>query len=196
MSCLVCSKLQEEIALSNREAEYIVLSKLIRNVIHFMSPMKEILFIFDINLMKPEIYYKCFKDNRSCIDTTQSFKMRTKAEEFFEEFLGQEASLWEHVHDSPDFNVDATILGGFVAEIVEFNDLLWGVVQLEEEVFVSFHWSVEVEVRDVNGHKFCAGRRYDAAEQDLDDDQFCRWGTNFFGVVNFISAYGESCLVG
>ena len=128
MSCLVCSKLQEEIALSNREAEYIVLSKLIRNVINFMSPMKEILFIFDINLMNPEIYYKCFKDNQSCIDTTQSFKMRTKAEEFFEEFLGQEASLWEHVHDSPDFNVDATILGGLVAEVVELNDLLWGVV--------------------------------------------------------------------
>ena len=47
------SKLQTEFFLSNTKAEYIVSSQAMCNIIPFMSLMKEILFIFDINLPKP-----------------------------------------------------------------------------------------------------------------------------------------------
>ena len=49
------------------------------------------------------------------------------AEAFFEELLGQEASLWEALHVFPDFDVDVTILGVFVTEVVELNYFLWDV---------------------------------------------------------------------
>ena len=77
---LSCSKLQMEISLIKTLAEYIALSQAMRNVIIFIALMKEVSFIFDIHLPKPEVFCKVFKDNRSCIDGAESnkFSLRTK----------------------------------------------------------------------------------------------------------------------
>ena len=57
-SVLWCSKLQAEIALITTEAEYIVLSQVMRDVILFMVMVKEVSFIFDIHIPKPEVFVK------------------------------------------------------------------------------------------------------------------------------------------
>lgn len=72
---LWCSKFQLEIALSITEAEYIVLSQSMREVIHFMSSLKVVNIIFSLNLEEPK-----FEGNNSCIAiaTTDKFSPRTK----------------------------------------------------------------------------------------------------------------------
>ena len=60
---LLCSKLQTEISLSTTEAEYIVLSQAMHDVLLFMPLLKEISPIFDIHLLKPEVHYRVFEDN-------------------------------------------------------------------------------------------------------------------------------------
>ena len=67
---LWCSKYQTEIALSTTEAEYIELSQAMREVRLFMALTKELYLIFDINIPKPEVFYKVFEDNKSCIAVT------------------------------------------------------------------------------------------------------------------------------
>ena len=55
---LRCSKLQTEIAFSTTELEYILLIQVIRNIIFFMALMKEISFIFDVNIINLEVFCK------------------------------------------------------------------------------------------------------------------------------------------
>ena len=45
-----------------------------------MALMKEVSFIFDLHLPKPEVFCKVFEDNKSCIDVAKSNKLspRTK----------------------------------------------------------------------------------------------------------------------
>ena len=69
---LWCSKLQAEIYLSTTEAEYIALGQAMPDVITFMDLMKEVSFIFDIHLPKPEVFCKLFEDNQSCIFVAES----------------------------------------------------------------------------------------------------------------------------
>ena len=59
------SKLQTQFALSTTEAEYIALSQAIRKVINFMALMKEVSFIFDIQIPKPEVFCRSFEENKS-----------------------------------------------------------------------------------------------------------------------------------
>ena len=43
-----------------------------REVIPFMTFMKELSFIFDIHLPNPEVFCKLFEDNQSCISMAES----------------------------------------------------------------------------------------------------------------------------
>ena len=68
---LWCSKSQMEITLITTESEYIVLSHDMRNMIPFMEMMKEVTFIFYIHLPSPEVFWKLFEDNQSCISVAE-----------------------------------------------------------------------------------------------------------------------------
>jgi len=74
------SRLQSEIALSTAEAEYIALSTAMRDVIPFMSLLKELSCVFPLYLPKPKIVCKVYEDNQSCIAIAESqrFSPRTK----------------------------------------------------------------------------------------------------------------------
>ena len=63
-----CSKFQTEICLSTTESEYIAFIQAMRNVIPFVALMKELSFIFDIHLPKPEV------DNQSFISIVEYIK--------------------------------------------------------------------------------------------------------------------------
>ena len=76
---LRCSRLQTELSLNTLEKEYIVLIQGMRDIVTFILLMKEILFIFDINLPKIEIYCNVFEDNQICMVVTHPKKsLRTK----------------------------------------------------------------------------------------------------------------------
>ena len=78
---LCCSMLQTEIALSTVEASYITLIQVMRKVITFMALMKEVYFIFDIHIPKPEVFSKVFKDNQSYISVAESNKFSTRTKQ-------------------------------------------------------------------------------------------------------------------
>ena len=63
----MCSKLQKEIALNTTEVEYIALMQAVREVIHFMALLKEVYFILDIHIPKPEVFCKVFEYNNISI---------------------------------------------------------------------------------------------------------------------------------
>ena len=75
-----CNKLQTENALSTTTTEYIALSQSMREVIPFMTLLKEINIIFPINTKKAQFHCKVFEDNNSCISlaTSEKFSPRTK----------------------------------------------------------------------------------------------------------------------
>ena len=68
------SKLKTEITLSTTEAEFIALSQVVRKLMPFTELMKEVYFIFDIYIPKPEVFYKLFEDNQIYIAVTESKK--------------------------------------------------------------------------------------------------------------------------
>ena len=74
------SKLQSEIALSTCEAEHIALSMAMRELIPFMSFVKEIDSYFNIGYSVPLIKCRVWEDNQSCIAvaTSQKAPLRTK----------------------------------------------------------------------------------------------------------------------
>ncbi len=74
------SKLQTEIALSTTEAEYIALSSAMREVLPFLTMMREIHDVFPLKERKPNFYCRVWEDNRSCIKVAESpkFTPRTK----------------------------------------------------------------------------------------------------------------------
>lgn len=57
------------------EAEYIALSLAIREVIPLIQLLKDHLKLCEVIDVPPEIYYKVFKDNKSCITVTESKKL-------------------------------------------------------------------------------------------------------------------------
>ena len=69
---LWCSKLQTGIAFNYNKAEYIALIQAMCEVIPFMELMKEVYFIFDVHLPKPELSCKVSKDNQICISVAES----------------------------------------------------------------------------------------------------------------------------
>ena len=75
-----CSKLQTEIALSTAEAEYIAMSRALRETIPLMNLMREINVIFHLHIPKPKFFLKVHEDNQSCIAMAKNpkFTPRTK----------------------------------------------------------------------------------------------------------------------
>ena len=74
------SKLQTEIALSTKEAEYIAFSQLLQKIIPLMGLLKETKQYLDLNDRIPEIKCMVFEYNNSCIALDKDPRMnpRTK----------------------------------------------------------------------------------------------------------------------
>ena len=70
-----CSKLQTEIALNTTEAEYIALSKVMREVLPIMRLMKELDGVLQLNANRPDFFCQVFEDNRSAIVVAESTKL-------------------------------------------------------------------------------------------------------------------------
>ncbi len=76
-------------------------------------------------------------------------------EAFFKEILCKDAHLWETVHSLLYFDVECTIIGGQVDEVVGFDKIGREVTDVHVHVFRLVHWGVEVEILQVNGAIAC-----------------------------------------
>ncbi len=73
----------------------------------------------------------------------------------FKEILCKDARLWETVHSLLYFDVDCTIVGSQVNEVVGFDKIGREVTDFPAHVFRLVHWCVEVEILQVNGAIAC-----------------------------------------
>ncbi len=74
---------------------------------------------------------------------------------FFKEILCKNARLWETIHALLYFEVDCTIIGSQVLEVVGFDKIGREAADLHVHVFRSVHGCVEVEILQVNGVIVC-----------------------------------------
>ena len=63
--------------------------------------------------------------------------------------------MWETIHSLLYFDVDCTIVGSQVDEVVGFDKIGWEVADFHAHVFWLVHWGVEVEILQVNGAIAC-----------------------------------------
>jgi hypothetical protein len=76
-------------------------------------------------------------------------------EAFFKEILCEDACLQETVHAHLYFDVDCTVVGSQVNEVVGFDKIGREVADFYVHVFRLVHWGVEVEIFQVNGAITC-----------------------------------------
>ncbi len=76
-------------------------------------------------------------------------------EVFFEEILCKDTCLWETLHALLYFDVDHSVNGSQVVEVVGFDKIGREVADLHAHVFRSVHGCVEVEILQVNGAIAC-----------------------------------------
>jgi hypothetical protein len=76
-------------------------------------------------------------------------------EESFKEILCEDACLWKTIHSLLYFDVDCTVVGSQVDEVVRFDKIGREVADFHAHVFWSVHWGVEVEILQVNGAIAC-----------------------------------------
>jgi hypothetical protein len=76
-------------------------------------------------------------------------------EAFFKEILYMDARLWETLHSLLYFDIDCTIDGSQVDEVVGFDKIEREVTDFHAHVFQSVHWGVEVEILQVNAAIAC-----------------------------------------
>jgi len=85
---------------------------------------------------------------------------------------------------------------GLVAQFVFIDDFGRYVSEFDLQVFRSHKWHHEIKIGDVDGHEFCIGSGDDAIEQEFGDEHLSCWSSHFTGVVDLVSADGESHPVG
>ncbi len=73
---------------------------------------------------------------------------------FFEEFLCNDSCLGEPVHASSNLTEHVPIVVDLLQEIEFFNDVLGEEGNIHSEVFVALHGCHQIEIFDINGHKF------------------------------------------
>ncbi len=76
-------------------------------------------------------------------------------EAFFKEILCKDACLWETIHALLYFDVDCTVVGSQVNEVVRFDKSGREVTDFHVHVFWLINWGVEVEILQVNGAIAC-----------------------------------------
>ena len=77
-------------------------------------------------------------------------------EPFFEQLLGDDTGLWKAIHPLSNLTVYVAIVGGFVAELVVLDDIVWHVGSAQAHVLKMGHRCVQIKIFDVHHHEFCA----------------------------------------
>jgi len=114
-----------------------------------------------------------------------------------DEVVGKPAGLVDTIDAFPDFEVCPAILGELVEAVFD-NELLWGVVQLDADifVFVAVEGSIKVKLCNVKYCKFGTATKQDTVEEDLDElEGLCRH-VDVTRETNAVASNGDGSLVG
>jgi hypothetical protein len=103
---------------------------------------------------------------------------------FGKHFLHDYPRLGKAVHAFFEFHSKRTIQGGNVKNFVVCNDILRHVGELQTHVFVSCHWSVEVEIFDIHCEEFCSGCGDDAIDEQFHGDKVGGWCAGIARIVH------------
>ena len=83
-------------------------------------------------------------------------KVSMSCKPFFQEFVGQDSSLWEPIHSAPYFHVDKSVFG-FPSEVVMVHNIVGEEVQGHPHVFISIKRGFEVHIFDVGACETSTG---------------------------------------
>ena len=110
--------------------------------------------------------------------------------------LGKETDLWYSIHSLPDLDVDVSIFGYFVGDIVLIENIFGGVAEFEAHVFVAGYMGVEVEILGVNSHEPGSRVEDDTVEEELHYEDIGGGCSTVVSVVYSVAADGDTCAVG
>jgi hypothetical protein len=113
-----------------------------------------------------------------------------------QEFLCEYTHLREAIHFFLNFDVDISIGGGIVSEVVHGDKLFGEVRDFHAHVLWTCHWCHEVEIFEVNGAVACTLGRDDTVEVEFDRDHVNSGRTTVCGKVDSVTANGEARAVG
>jgi hypothetical protein len=121
--------------------------------------------VFDAKIINNqcELYGSCVVLPKSRYQFAFPVSVLVKA--FFEEFVGQESCLREAVHAALGSDVDASIFGGFLSELVFSDDFIGDITYLDSDEFGMMKRCHEVEVGNVHCHESCPLRGDDTIEE-------------------------------
>ncbi len=120
----------------------------------------EMLCMFFANVFDAEIINNQCELYGSCVVLPKSWyqfalPVSVFVEAFFKEFIGQESCLREAVHAALGSDVDASIFGGFLSELVFFDNFIGDITYLDSDEFGTMKRCHEVEVGNVHCHESC-----------------------------------------
>jgi len=108
-----------------------------------------------------------------------------------EEIIGQNASLGKAITASANFEVDPTVAVP-TRKLVLFNKFGQYVCDFDADILRIGHWSIEVEVLEVDGAESSAFAREDTVEQQLEEFKGHDAGADISWVTNTTSADGDA----
>jgi hypothetical protein len=111
-------------------------------------------------------------------------------ETLFKELVGQDASLGKAIHAFGNLDVDVVVVDQ-LHEVVFVNDLLGNETDVNPHVFCLFHGSVEVEILDIETHRFGATVGTNSIGETFESSDVRRWSAGAVWVLDEIAAYGE-----
>ncbi len=128
-----------------------------------------VFFEFFANVFDAKIINKQCELYGSCVVLPKSryqfaLPVSVFVEAFFEEFVDQESCLREAVHAALGSDVDASVFGGFLSELVLFDDFIGDITYLDSDEFGAMKRCHEVEVGNVHRHELCPLRGDDTIE--------------------------------
>ena len=117
----------------------------------FFECVFEVICMFFSNIFYSEVIDHECELYWSCLVTPESWDefalmISVFVESFFEEFVCEEACLWESVHAFDHLKVDETFRCDFFSEFVFLYDFVGQVVELYADVFWAYQWCHEIEV--------------------------------------------------
>jgi hypothetical protein len=108
-----------------------------------------------------------------------------------EEIVGKNAGLGQAITALANFEVDPTV---WIATLkfVFLNRFNRNVCNFNADIFRVWHWSIKVEIFEVNGAETCAWERKHDVEKKLDKFEKCGVGSHIIQEADAIAANGDA----
>ena len=100
--------------------------------------------------------------------------------------------MFESVHAFANLNVDPSVRGDNVHEVVLFDDFIRDDADVHAHVFVAAYWCFEVEIFEVAGNGASVLGRDDAVDDAFGSGEACGGHADISWIVELVSANSES----